>query len=95
LQPLRKAKRLECPLDFVAHDAVTLASTFFSVTGFSVTATEAEQEPLEQEAFLPKIPSTDTEETATTVANTNENIAPSSMKNTGEIPAVNPEQRSG
>lgn len=92
---MRNAKRLECPLDFVAHDAVTLVSTFFSVTGFAATATGAEHVPPEQEAFLPKIPSTDTEETATTVANTNENIAPSSMKNTGKAPAVNPKQRSG
>lgn len=91
---MRDAKRLECPLDFVAHDAVTLASAFFSVTGFAATATGAEHVPPAQD-FLPKIPSTDTEETATTVANTNENIAPSSMKNTGEIPAVNPKQRSG
>lgn len=74
---------------------MTLASTFFSVTGFSATVTGAEQVPPEQEDFLPKIPSTDTEETATTVANTNENIAPSSMKNTGKAPAVNPKQRSG
>ena len=93
MQPLRDAKSLECPLDFVAHDAVTLASTFFSVTGFA--ATGAEHVPPAQEDFLPKIPSTDTEETATTVANTNENIAPSSMKNTGKAPAVNPKQRSG
>jgi hypothetical protein len=92
LQPLRDAKSLKCPLDFLAHDAVTLASTFFSVTGFA--ATGAEQVPPVQD-FLPKIPSTDTEETATTVASRNVNIAPSSMKNAGEIPAVNPKQRFG
>jgi len=94
LQPLRDAKSLKCPLDFLAHDAVALASTFFSATaGFA--ATGAEQVPPAQEDFLPKMPSTDTEETATTVASRNVNIALSSMKNAGEIPAVNPEQRSG
>jgi len=90
---LRDAKSLKCPLDFLAHDVVALASTFFSATaGFA--ATGAEQELPEQDR-LPKIPSTDTEETATTVASRNVNIAPSSMKNTGEIPAVNPKQRFG
>ena len=88
---MRDAKSLECPLDFLAHDAV--ASTFFSATGLA--ATGAEHVPPAQEDFLPKIPSTDTEETATTVANTNENIAPSSMKNTGKAPAVNPKRRFG
>ena len=92
MQLLRDAKSLKCPLDFLAHDAVTLASTFFSVTGFAATGAEQEV-PLQD--LLPKIPSTDTEETATTVANTNENIAPSSMKNTGKTPAVNPKQRFG
>jgi len=93
---LREVKSLKCPLAFFEQDVVTLASTFFSATaGFAATATGAEQVPPAQEDFLPKIPSTDTEEIATTVANTNENIAPSSMKNTGEIPAVNPKQRFG
>lgn len=90
---MRDAKSLKCPLDFLAHDAVILTSSFFSATGLA--ATGAEQVPPVQEAFLPKIPSTDTEETATTVASRNVNIAPSSMKNTGEIPAVNPKQRFG
>lgn len=90
---MREVKSLKCPLAFFEQDVVTLASTFFSATGFA--ATGAEQVPPEQEDFLPKIPSTDTEETATTVANTNENIAPSSMKNTGKAPAVNPKRRFG
>jgi hypothetical protein len=55
------------------HEA--LASTFFSAAaGFATTSTVAEQEPLEQEPFLLKIPSSDTEETATVVATRNENI---------------------
>jgi hypothetical protein len=93
LQPLRDAKRLKCSLDFVVHDVVTLASTFFSATGFS--ATGEEHEPLEQEDFLPKIPSADTDETATTVASRNENIAPSSMKKCWVNPSGNPKRRFG
>jgi hypothetical protein len=73
LQPLRNAKCLKCFFDFSEQELVQfLASTFFSTTsGFS--ATGAEQEPLWQD-FLPKIPSTDTEEIATVVATRNENI---------------------
>ena len=89
---MRDAKSLKCPLDFLAHDAVALTSTFFSATGFAATGAEQEV-PLQDR--LPKIPSTDTEETATTVASRNVNIAPSSMKNTGKAPAVNPKQRFG
>jgi hypothetical protein len=73
LHPLREAKSLWCFLVFWEQELVQfLASTFFSTTsGFS--ATGAEQEPLWQD-FLPKIPSTDTEEIATVVATRNENI---------------------
>ena len=49
-----------------------LATGALALVGFA--ATGAEQEPFEQELFLPKIPSTETDETATTVASKNENI---------------------
>jgi hypothetical protein len=59
-------------------------SSFFTegASGFFSTAGAAEQEPPEQEDdFLPKIPSTDSEPNAILAATTNSNILTSCHKN--------------